>query len=122
MAMLLGAGKVLKANEASLNGTVRLIFQPAEEGGAGAKKMIEEGTLPACTMSAITTQTSSSLTLALAAVLLIVYHSFSVHQATCSAPRSDGHGDNKAEPHDQDAISNVFLPHSGHPLLSCYQH
>jgi len=44
MAMLLGAGKVLKANEASLNGTVRLIFQPAEEGGAGAREMINEGT------------------------------------------------------------------------------
>eukprot|EP00892_Ulva_mutabilis_P001853 jgi/Ulvmu1/11669/UM008_0078.1 len=45
MAMLLGAGKVLKANEAALNGTVRLIFQPAEEGGAGARQMIKEGVL-----------------------------------------------------------------------------
>uniref|UniRef100_A0A7R9YB95 Peptidase M20 dimerisation domain-containing protein n=1 Tax=Pinguiococcus pyrenoidosus TaxID=172671 RepID=A0A7R9YB95_9STRA len=43
--MLLGAAAILKANEALLNGTVRLIFQPAEEGGAGAKRMREEGVL-----------------------------------------------------------------------------
>lgn len=34
-AMLLGAAKILKARESSLPGTVRLVFQPAEEGGAG---------------------------------------------------------------------------------------
>jgi hypothetical protein len=44
-AMLLGATAMLKDMEASLNGTVRVIFQPAEEGGAGAKRMIEEGLL-----------------------------------------------------------------------------
>ena len=43
MAMLLGAAKVLKAHESNLNGTVRLIFQPAEEGGAGAREMLNEG-------------------------------------------------------------------------------
>ena len=45
--MLLGAAKLLKeaANELSEFGTVRLIFQPAEEGGAGAKRMREEGVL-----------------------------------------------------------------------------
>ena len=32
-AMLLAAAKMLKAREASLNGTVKLVFQPAEEGG-----------------------------------------------------------------------------------------
>jgi metal-dependent amidase/aminoacylase/carboxypeptidase family protein len=36
---------MLKQMEDSLNGTVRVIFQPAEEGGAGAKRMIEEGLL-----------------------------------------------------------------------------
>jgi metal-dependent amidase/aminoacylase/carboxypeptidase family protein len=35
MSMLLGAAKLLKAKEATIKGTVRLIFQPAEEGGAG---------------------------------------------------------------------------------------
>ncbi len=41
-ATLLGAAKYL-AETRNFDGTVNLIFQPAEEGGAGAKKMIEEG-------------------------------------------------------------------------------
>jgi len=41
--MLLGAAALLKTVEESIQGTVRLVFQPAEEGGAGAKRMIEEG-------------------------------------------------------------------------------
>lgn len=44
-AMLLGAAKILKEKEASLNGRVRLMFQPAEEFGMGAKAMIEAGAL-----------------------------------------------------------------------------
>ena len=40
--MLLGTAKYLKENP-NFNGKVHLIFQPAEEGGAGAYKMIEEG-------------------------------------------------------------------------------
>lgn len=43
--MLLGAAAVLKEMEESINGTVRLMFQPAEEGGAGGKRMREEGVL-----------------------------------------------------------------------------
>lgn len=42
---MLAAAKLLKAREAELKGTVVLIFQPAEEGGAGAKFMAEEGAL-----------------------------------------------------------------------------
>ena len=34
-AMLLGAARLLKSHEAELRGTVKLIFQPAEESGAG---------------------------------------------------------------------------------------
>ncbi|CAL5224261.1 g6919 [Coccomyxa viridis] len=45
MAMLLGAATLLKAREAELPGTVLLLFQPAEEGGAGGKRFVEEGTL-----------------------------------------------------------------------------
>mmetsp|Transcript_78942 Transcript_78942/g.118656 ORF Transcript_78942/g.118656 Transcript_78942/m.118656 type:complete len:463 (+) Transcript_78942:19-1407(+) len=45
MAMLLGAAKILKGHESKLKGTVRLIFQPAEEGGAGAFMMAQEGVL-----------------------------------------------------------------------------
>lgn len=41
--MLLGAAAVLKSMEPSIRGTVRLVFQPAEEGGAGGKRMVEEG-------------------------------------------------------------------------------
>lgn len=43
--MLLGAVAILKSMEHSLNGTVRVMFQPAEEGGAGSKRMREEGIL-----------------------------------------------------------------------------
>ncbi|ESQ42752.1 hypothetical protein EUTSA_v10013558mg [Eutrema salsugineum] len=45
VAMLLGAAKMLQEQRHDLQGTVVLIFQPAEEGLAGAKKMIEEGAL-----------------------------------------------------------------------------
>lgn len=48
MAMLLGAAKLLKQREKTLKGTVRLIFQPAEEGLAGGKKMVEEGKKICC--------------------------------------------------------------------------
>ncbi len=41
-AMLLGAAKVL-AEQRNFNGTVYFIFQPAEEGRAGAKAMIDDG-------------------------------------------------------------------------------
>ena len=40
--MLLGAATLLTQNPA-FDGTVHLIFQPAEEGGAGAKAMMDEG-------------------------------------------------------------------------------
>eukprot|EP00899_Mesostigma_viride_P015894 jgi/Mesvir1/24305/Mv10993-RA.1 len=45
MAMLLGAARLLKKREASLPGTVRLLFQPAEEGGGGGMDMVAEGAL-----------------------------------------------------------------------------
>ncbi|RYQ87567.1 hypothetical protein Ahy_B09g095085 isoform C [Arachis hypogaea] len=44
-AMLLGAAKILKQHEHQIKGTVVLVFQPAEEGGAGAKKVLEAGVL-----------------------------------------------------------------------------
>lgn len=44
-AMMLGAAEVLKNHEADLKGTVKLMFQPAEEFGLGAKAMIEAGVL-----------------------------------------------------------------------------
>jgi IAA-amino acid hydrolase len=46
-AMLLGAAKLLKAREGELKGTVKLLFQPAEEGGAGGDRMCNEGALDA---------------------------------------------------------------------------
>ena len=55
MAMLLGATYLIKSLEEEeqqqnngnfpFPGTIRIIFQPAEEGGAGAKRMREEGVL-----------------------------------------------------------------------------
>lgn len=45
MTMLLGAAQILKSKESSLKGTVKLLFQPAEEGGAGGDLMVKEGAL-----------------------------------------------------------------------------
>ncbi|XP_004486800.1 IAA-amino acid hydrolase ILR1-like 4 [Cicer arietinum] len=45
VAMLLGAAKILKELEKDLPGTVVLVFQPAEEGGGGAKKIVDAGVL-----------------------------------------------------------------------------
>lgn len=45
MAALLGSAMWLKHNESELTGPISLLFQPAEEGGHGAKKMIEDGAL-----------------------------------------------------------------------------
>ena len=44
-AMLLTAARILKERESSLGGTVKLIFQPAEEGGAGGLSMVQSGIL-----------------------------------------------------------------------------
>ena len=44
-AMLLGAAKLLKQNQDKIKGTVKLVFQPDEEGFTGAKKMIKAGVL-----------------------------------------------------------------------------
>lgn len=44
-AALLGAAKILKGMENKLQGTVKLIFQPDEEGLTGAKAMIKDGVL-----------------------------------------------------------------------------
>ncbi len=44
-AMLLLAARLLQARAAQLPGTVRLLFQPAEELGQGARKMVEAGVL-----------------------------------------------------------------------------
>lgn len=44
-AMLLTAAKMLKENEAELEGTVKFMFQPAEETFQGSKNMIENGIL-----------------------------------------------------------------------------
>ncbi len=45
ISMLLGAAKMLSENKDKLNGTVRLIFQPAEETGFGAPAFIKAGVL-----------------------------------------------------------------------------
>lgn len=44
-AMLLGAARLLKENVDEIEGTVKLVFQPDEEGFTGAKKMIKAGVL-----------------------------------------------------------------------------
>ncbi|MEC8899896.1 MAG: amidohydrolase [Candidatus Neomarinimicrobiota bacterium] len=45
MAMLLGAAKILSQMDKELTGTIRFIFQPAEEGEGGARYMIKDGCL-----------------------------------------------------------------------------
>ena len=51
-AMLLAAAKYLSANR-NFDGTVYLVFQPAEEGGGGAREMIRDGLFKLFPMEAI---------------------------------------------------------------------
>ena len=50
-AMLVGAAEILLASRDDFAGTVRLIFQPAEETGEGARLMIAQGALEGVSMS-----------------------------------------------------------------------
>ncbi|MES2106150.1 MAG: M20 aminoacylase family protein, partial [Pseudomonadota bacterium] len=51
-AMLLGAAHYLSQHR-QFDGTVYVIFQPAEEGGGGAKRMIDDGLFQQCPMEAV---------------------------------------------------------------------
>jgi hippurate hydrolase len=51
-AMLLGAAHYLSRHR-NFDGTVYLVFQPAEEGGAGARRMIEDGLFEQFPMDAV---------------------------------------------------------------------
>lgn len=44
-AMLLGAARLLKEKQDEIEGTIKLVFQPDEEGFTGSKKMIKAGVL-----------------------------------------------------------------------------
>nr|WP_321821424.1 MULTISPECIES: M20 aminoacylase family protein [unclassified Burkholderia] len=50
--MLLGAARILK-DLPQLPGTVHFVFQPGEEGGAGARKMIDDGLFAQCPTEAV---------------------------------------------------------------------
>ncbi|RQS56522.1 amidohydrolase [Burkholderia sp. Bp8986] len=50
--MLLGAARILK-DLPQLPGTVHFVFQPGEEGGAGARKMIDDGLFEQCPTQAV---------------------------------------------------------------------
>jgi len=45
VAIGLGVAKLLSAKQESLKGTIKFVFQPAEEGGGGAERMVEAGVL-----------------------------------------------------------------------------
>ncbi len=51
-AMLLGAAHYL-AQHRNFDGTVYIIFQPAEEGGGGARRMMDDGLFEKCPMQAV---------------------------------------------------------------------
>ncbi len=51
-AMLLAAAKHLSRHR-NFDGTVHLIFQPAEEGGAGARRMMDDGLFEKCPVDAV---------------------------------------------------------------------
>ena len=52
VAMLLGAARYLSTNR-NFDGTVYLIFQPAEEGGGGARRMMDDGLFRECPVEAV---------------------------------------------------------------------
>jgi amidohydrolase len=52
IAMLLGAAHYLSRHR-NFDGTVYVIFQPAEEGGGGAREMMEDGLFEQCPMEAV---------------------------------------------------------------------
>ena len=52
-AMLLGASRYLSQHRDDFAGTVYAIFQPAEEGGAGAQRMIDDGLFDKFPMQAV---------------------------------------------------------------------
>jgi hippurate hydrolase len=52
VAMLLGAAHYLSKHR-NFDGTVYVIFQPAEEGGGGAKRMMDDGLFEQCPMEAV---------------------------------------------------------------------
>ena len=52
VAMLLGAAHYLSKHR-NFDGTVYVIFQPAEEGGGGAKRMMDDGLFQQCPMEAV---------------------------------------------------------------------
>ncbi|MEN3364869.1 MAG: hypothetical protein V7606_2143 [Burkholderiales bacterium] len=52
MGMLLGAAHYLSQHR-NFDGTVYVIFQPAEEGGGGAKRMMDDGLFTRCPMDAV---------------------------------------------------------------------
>lgn len=53
VAILMGAAEVLAGMRESLAGTVKFIFQPAEEGGGGARAMVADGALDAPSPNAV---------------------------------------------------------------------
>lgn len=61
VAMLLGAAKILFDNRENLTGSVKLIFQPCEEYGYGAKKLVEDGILENPHVDAIVGQHTGGL-------------------------------------------------------------
>jgi IAA-amino acid hydrolase len=58
--MLLGAAALLKNIEPLFPGTIRLVFQPAEEGGAGMKRMVEEGVVDKVVARSSSSQSTTS--------------------------------------------------------------
>lgn len=50
-AMLLGAARALQQNRQALGGTVKLLFQPAEEGWGGAQHVVGQGALDGVDMA-----------------------------------------------------------------------
>jgi amidohydrolase len=61
VAMLLGAAKILFENRNRLRGSVKLIFQPGEESGVGAKSLVADGVLENPHVDAIVAQHTGGL-------------------------------------------------------------
>jgi hippurate hydrolase len=106
-AMLLGAAQLLKTHEDEIEGTVKLMFQPAEESLSGAKAMIEAGVLESPKVDAAAMVHIFSGMPMKAGTLVVSEHGYSTSSADMFHINIKGKGGHGAMPQDSVDPLNV---------------